>query len=342
MDSGTSLIRGNTIVNMNSNTPLLDVRNLTVEFQLKQGILRAVNNVSFSLREGETLGIVGETGSGKSVTAFSILSLIPSPPGRIANGEIIFDGSDLLKKSDKKMQKIRGSQISMIFQEPMTSLNPSFTIGNQISECYRIHMGDSRKVARERSEEVLSSVRVPSPKTLIDRYPYELSGGMRQRVMIAMALACQPRVLIADEPTTALDVTIQAQILELLKELQEKFKMALIFISHNLGVVASLCNRIGVMYAGSLVELTDKKNLFTNPLHPYTQGLMQAIPRPEYRDKPLTAVPGTICNLLDPPSGCKFHPRCYKAKEICKTESPELETKSASGSVACYFPGGQK
>jgi peptide/nickel transport system ATP-binding protein len=324
---------------MHANHPLLEVRNLTVEFQLKQGTLRAVNNVSFSLEEGETLGIVGETGSGKSVTAFSILRLIPSPPGRIAAGEILFDGKDLLRRSESEMQKIRGSKISMIFQEPMTSLNPSYTIGQQISECYRIHLGDSRKVARERAVDVLSSVRVPSPKTLIDRYPYELSGGMRQRVMIAMALACQPRVLIADEPTTALDVTIQAQILELLKELQEKFRMALIFISHNLGVVASLCNRIGVMYAGSLVELTAKKNLFTKPLHPYTMGLLKAIPRPEHRNQPLTAIPGTICNLLNPPSGCKFHPRCFKAKELCKTTSPSLEKQSGENQVACYFPG---
>ena len=324
---------------MNSNGSLLEVRNLIVEFQLKQGILRAVNNVSFTLKEGETLGIVGETGSGKSVTAFSVLRLISSPPGRIVSGEILFDGSDLLKKSDKQMQRIRGRKIAMIFQEPMTSLNPSFTIGQQISECYRIHMRDSKKVARERSESILSSVRIPSPKMLMDRYPYELSGGMRQRVMIAMALTCQPQVLIADEPTTALDVTIQAPILELLQELQEKFKMALIFISHNLSVVASMCTRIGVMYAGSLVELTPRKNLFTKPLHPYTMGLLRAIPRPEFRNKPLAAIPGLICNLLDPPSGCKFHPRCFKVKEICKTDSPSLEKKSGESQVACYFPG---
>ena len=325
---------------MNSNGSLLEVRNLTVEFKLKQGILRAVNNVSFSLKEGETLGIVGETGSGKSVTAFSLLRLIPSPPGRIAGGEILFDGSDLLKKSEKEMQGIRGRKIAMIFQEPMTSLNPSFTIGQQISECYQIHMRDSKKVARERSEHILSSVRIPSPKMLMDRFPYELSGGMRQRVMIAMALTCQPQVLIADEPTTALDVTIQAQILERLKELQEKFKMALIFISHNLGVVASLCTRIGVMYAGSLVELTPRKSLFSKPLHPYTMGLLRAIPRPEHRNEPLAAIPGSICNLLDPPSGCKFHPRCFKVKELCKTDSPSLEMKSGESQVACCFPGG--
>ena len=213
----------------------------------------------------------------------SILGLIPCPPGEIVSGEILFEGENLLKKSQREMEKIRGRRISMIFQEPMTSLNPSLTVGDQIAECYRVHMGYSKKVALEFTEHILSLARLPSPKTMIDRYPHELSGGMRQRVMIAMALACQPKLLIADEPTTALDVTVQAQILELLKELQEKLKMALIFISHNLAVVARLCDRIGVMYAGSMVELSDKKSLFTNPLHPYTRALLNAIPRPELR-----------------------------------------------------------
>jgi oligopeptide/dipeptide ABC transporter ATP-binding protein len=212
-------------------------------------------------------------------------------------------------------------------------------VGEQIGECYRVHMGHSKKVAREQTEHVLSLVRLPSPKTLADRYPHELSGGMRQRVMIAMALACQPKLLIADEPTTALDVTIQAQILELLKELQEKFKMALIFISHNLGVVARLCDRIGVMYAGSIVELAEKKSLFTRPQHPYTIALLEAIPRPELRHGSLKAIPGTVCNLFDPPPGCKFHPRCSKAREICKSEPPRLEEKFAKTLAACHFPG---
>jgi oligopeptide/dipeptide ABC transporter ATP-binding protein len=228
----------------------------------------------------------------------------------------------------------------MIFQEPMTSLNPSMTVGEQISECYRVHMGHSAKVARDFTEHTLYLVQLPSPKTLARRYPPELSGGMRQRVMIAMALACQPELLIADEPTTALDVTIQAQILELLKELQSKMKMALIFISHNLGVVARLCDRIGVMYAGSLVELSDKKSLFTSPLHPYTQALLDAIPRPELRDQPLKAIRGSVCNLLDPPPGCKFHPRCSKAQEICAGETPLLESKGGGNLAACHFPGG--
>lgn len=324
---------------MKMGAPLLEVKNLTVDFHLKRGALSAVQNISFSLQESETFGIVGETGCGKSVTALSILRLIPSPPGEIVGGEIVFEGENLLKKSEREMERIRGRQISMIFQEPMTSLNPSLTVGEQISECYRVHMGHSKRVARDFTEHILSLVRLPSPKTLADRYPHELSGGMRQRVMIAMALACQPKLLIADEPTTALDVTIQAQILELLKELQEKLKMALIFISHNLGVVARLCDKIGVMYAGSLVELADKKSLFTRPLHPYTIALLNAIPRPELRHESLKAIPGSVCNLFEPPPGCKFHPRCSKAKEICQSEAPLLEEKFDKNLAACHFPG---
>jgi peptide/nickel transport system ATP-binding protein len=319
--------------------PLLEVRNLSVNFNLKRGTLPAVHDLSFSLSERETLGIVGETGCGKSVTSLSILRLVPSPPGEIAAGEILFEGEDLLKKSEREMEKIRGRKISMVFQEPMTSLNPSLSVGEQIGECYRVHMGYSKKVARDHTENVLSLVRLPSPKTLADRYPHELSGGMRQRVMIAMALACEPKLLIADEPTTALDVTIQAQILELLKELQEKFKMALIFISHNLGVVARLCDRIGVMYAGSIVELAEKKSLFTRPQHPYTIALLEAIPRPEMRHQSLKAIPGTVCNLFDPPPGCKFHPRCSKAREVCKSEPPRFEEKFSKTLAACHFPG---
>jgi oligopeptide/dipeptide ABC transporter ATP-binding protein len=319
--------------------PLLDIKNLSVEFHLKRGILTAVRDLSFSLSEGETFGIVGETGCGKSVTALSILRLVPSPPAKITQGELFFEGEDLLKKTARDMEKIRGRRISMVFQEPMTSLNPSLTIGAQIDECYRVHMGHSRKVARDHTENVLSLVRLPAPKTLADRYPHELSGGMRQRVMIAMALACQPNLLIADEPTTALDVTIQAQIIELLKELQEKLRMALVFISHNLGVVARLCDRIGVMYAGSMVELAEKKTLFTRPQHPYTIALLDAIPRPDLRQDSLKAIPGTVCNLFDPPPGCRFHPRCAKAQDVCRVEAPRLEKKFAGSFAACHFPG---
>jgi oligopeptide/dipeptide ABC transporter ATP-binding protein len=319
--------------------PLLEVKNLKVLFHLKHGNLTAVNDISFSIQEKQTLGIVGETGCGKSVTALSILRLVTSPPGEIIGGQILFEGQDLLKKSESEMEKIRGHKISMIFQEPMTSLNPAFTIGNQISECYRIHLGHSKKVALDWTEHILDAVRIPARRTLMARYPHELSGGMRQRVMIAMALACQPKLLIADEPTTALDVTIQAQILELLEELQEKMKMALLFISHNLGVVARLCNHIGVMYAGSIVEFADKRSLFTQPMHPYTIGLFHAIPRPGLRDQPLRSIPGNVPNLLEAPPGCKFHPRCSKAKETCKVQMPPLENKRGQHRVACYFPG---
>jgi oligopeptide transport system ATP-binding protein len=273
------------------------------------------------------------------VTSLAILRLIPAPPGEIIRGEILFEGEDLLKKPEREMEKIRGRKISMIFQEPMTSLNPSLTVGEQIGECYRVHMGHSKKVARGATEHILGLVRLPSPKRLINRYPHELSGGMRQRVMIAMALACQPKLLIADEPTTALDVTIQAQILELLKELQERLKMALIFISHNLGVVARLCDRIGVMYAGSIVELADKQALFARPQHPYTIALLHAIPRPALRNETLKAIPGTVCDLFDPPRGCKFHPRCSKSQEICREVPPPLEEKFPDIQAACYFPG---
>jgi len=319
--------------------PLLEIKNLSVDFHLKRGVLTAVRDLSLSISEGETFGIVGETGCGKSVTALSILRLVPTPPARIAQGELIFEGEDLLRKTAREMEKIRGRKISMIFQEPMTSLNPSLTIGTQIDECYQVHMGYAKKVARDCTENVLAMVRLPTPNRLADRYPHELSGGMRQRVMIAMALACEPKLLIADEPTTALDVTIQAQIIELLKELQEKLNMALIFISHNLGVVARLCDRIGVMYAGSIVEQAEKKVLFRRPQHPYTIALLNAIPRPELRHESLHAIPGTVCNLFDPPPGCKFHPRCARAQERCRIETPRLEEKFPDSWASCHFPG---
>src|SRR6266498_4924983 len=252
--------------------PLLDVRNLSVNFNLKRGTLPAVQDLSFSIGERETLGIVGETGCGKSVTSLSILRLIPSPPGEIIGGEIFFEGEDLLRKTDREMEKIRGREISMIFQEPMTSLNPSLSVGEQIGECYRVHMGHSKKVAREHTEHVLNLVRLPSPKTLADRYPHELSGGMRQRVMIAMALACQPKLLIADEPTTALDVTIQAQILELLKELQEKLNMAILIITHDLGIVANIADEVVVIYHGQIMEAGTVGDTLRKPTHAYLKA----------------------------------------------------------------------
>ena len=319
-------------------TYLLDIRNLRVEFQLRRGALTAVDNVSFHVREKEALGVVGETGCGKSVTAMAILGLVPCPPGKVS-GSILFEGEDLTQKGERELCRIRGRKIAMIFQEPLTSLNPSFSVGEQVSECSRVHLGHSKRVAYDYAEHILEAVRVPSPKTLMRLYPHELSGGMRQRVMIAMALACQPKLLIADEPTTALDVTIQAQILELLEELREMMGLAMIFISHNLGVVARLCDRIAVMYAGSLVELADTASVFSETLHPYTIGLLHAMPRPELRDGFLEAIPGSLCDLIHPPSGCKFHPRCFKAREICTNEQPSLEAKGQGHEAACFFPG---
>jgi oligopeptide/dipeptide ABC transporter ATP-binding protein len=317
---------------------LLEIKNLRIEFLLRRGTLTAVDNVSFRLEEKEALGIVGETGCGKSVTALSITGLVPCPPGRVS-GSIVFEGEELTQKSERQMCRIRGPKIATIFQEPLTSLNPSMTIGEQVAECYTVHLGHSKRVARDGAEDILNAVRVPSPRTLMRHYPHELSGGMRQRVMIAMALTCQPRLLIADEPTTALDVTIQAQILELLEELKEKMGLAMLFISHNLGAVARVCDRIAVMYAGSLVELCDAASLFDRPLHPYAMGLLNAIPRPEFRDGFLKAIPGNICDLIHPPSGCKFHPRCSQAQEICVQQMPVLESKSQDHQAACFFPG---
>ena len=288
------------------NPPLLQVNNLTVQFRLKRGTLTAVDNLSFAIDEKETLGIVGETGCGKSATALSILRLIPTPPGKIVGGEIRLEGDDLLRKSENELEKIRGNKISMIFQEPMTSLNPSFNIGEQIAESYRIHLRYSKRVALESTEHILNAVRVPSPRTIMARYPHELSGGMRQRAMIAMALACQPKLLIADEPTTALDVTIQAQILELLEELQEKMKMAMLFISHNLGAIAEICDSVVVLYAGEVVEQGPVADIFNHPQHPYTRKLLSAVPvadptRRRKRELTSDEIPSPIRALGDEP-----------------------------------------
>ena len=318
-------------------TPLLDVRNLRIEFTLSRGILTAVDDVSFQVRQKEALGIVGETGCGKSVMALSILGLVPSPPGKV-RGSIFFNGQDLVGMSETQLCAVRGRHVGMIFQEPLTSLNPSLTIGEQVSECYRAHLSEPKRRAWQRAEHILNDVRVPSPKTLMRMYPHELSGGMRQRVMIAIALACQPKLLIADEPTTALDVTIQAQIIDLLEELREKLSLAMIFISHNLTVVARLCDRIAVMYAGSLVELADAPSVVSHQLHPYTSGLFAALPRPELREGFLTTIPGSVCDLVHPPRGCKFHPRCFKRQEVCEKSRPALEHKTQGREVACFFP----
>ena len=304
--------------------PLLEVRSLSTHFFTEEGVVRAVENVSFEIHPGEILSIVGESGCGKSVTGLSILKLIPSPPGQIVRGEILFDGRNLLRLEEKEMEKVRGNDISMIFQEPMTSLNPVFTIGNQIIEAILLHQGLDKIGARRRAIEMLDRVKIPSPETRIDAYPHQLSGGMRQRAMIAMALSCQPKLLIADEPTTALDVTIQAQVLRLLKEIQREMGMAVMLITHDLGVVAEIADRVAVMYAGRLVEVGSIEAIFGQMRHPYTKGLLNSIPQLKERKNRLDAIPGQVPNPVNLPIGCKFHPRCYLRVEECKREEPPL------------------
>lgn len=316
---------------------LLDVRELETKFFLRKGALTAVNRVSFRLHRLETLGIVGETGCGKSVMAMSIMRLVPNPPGRITHGEVLYNGEDLLQKSEREMRAFRGRKISMIFQEPMVALNPAYTVGEQVAECFMIHEGLQKREAYGRAGEMLRKVGIPSATERLRSYPHEFSGGMRQRVMIAMALACNPDILIADEPTTALDVTIQAQILDLLRDLLEGSGKALMFITHDLGVAAVLCDRIAVMYAGSIVELADRNSLFERPLHPYTQGLLRALPRRGARRKLLDPIPGVVCNLMDPPSGCRFHPRCEHVMETCARERPALRRTEGDRWVACHL-----
>ncbi len=316
---------------------LLNVKNLKTYFFTHEGIVRAVDDVSFSIKKGEILSIVGESGSGKSVTALSIMRLIPQPPGKIVNGEIIFDGKDLLKLSEKEMIRIRGKHISMIFQEPMTSLDPVFTVGHEIMEALILHQGMDKKSAREKAIELLRTVGIPDPEKRVDNYPHEMSGGMRQRVMIAMALSCNPSLLIADEPTTALDVTIQAQILRLMKDLTKKFNTALILITHDLGVVAETADNVIVMYAGHIMEYTDVIELFENPLHPYTSGLSRAIPRLDLDTEYLETIEGNVPNLANLPSGCPFHPRCKHKMPICEKELPELVEVKKNHWVRCHL-----
>jgi peptide/nickel transport system ATP-binding protein len=306
-----------------STAPLLRVEDLAVEFAGRNGSVRAVDGLSFSVAAGETLGIVGESGSGKSVTALSLLRLIPSPPGRIAAGRVLFDGGDLLMLSEGEMQKIRGNRVAMIFQEPMTSLNPVLTIGRQIAETLIRHEGLSRDAARRRAVELLDLVRIAEPRGRLAQYPHELSGGMRQRVMIAIALSCSPKLLIADEPTTALDVTVQAQILDLLNELKRAIGMSVILITHDLGVVAETCQRVMVMYAGRKVEEAATAELFRRPLHPYTRALMRAMPRLTRRragtgrPRRLDEIPGMVPSLAAMPMGCRFADRCMHAVALC-------------------------
>ncbi|OQX84555.1 peptide ABC transporter ATP-binding protein [candidate division KSB1 bacterium 4484_87] len=322
------------------NDTLLQVKNLHTVFDTFEGRVKAVEGVSFSINEKEILGVVGESGCGKSVMALSLLRLIPSPPGKIIAGEILFRNTDLLRIAEKEMRKIRGNEISMIFQEPMTSLNPVFTIGDQIAEAIRLHQHVSKKESLEKTVEMLRLVGIPNAEERVWEYPHEMSGGMKQRVMIAMALSCHPALLIADEPTTALDVTIQAQILELILDMRDKFSTAVILITHDLGVVAETAERVIVMYAGRIVEIAPVLELFHNPAHPYTRGLLNSIPRlhsSKERKKKLPAIPGTVPDLNDMVSGCKFHPRCAHAMVLCREKEPELLPISSNHFSRCWL-----
>ena len=304
--------------------PLLKIESLQTHFFTDDGVVRAVDGVSFEIGAGETLAVVGESGSGKSVTALSILKLIPTPPGRVVGGRILFRGRDLVPAPAEEMRRIRGKEISMIFQEPMTSLNPVYTCGEQIMEAIVLHENVDRKEARERAIAMLKLVGIPLPEQRVDEYPHQMSGGMRQRVMIAMALACRPSILIADEPTTALDVTIQAQILELLKQLQDSLGMAVLLITHDLGVVAETADRVAVMYAGQVVEYCEARAAFRRTLHPYTAGLLASLPRLGGQRESLRVIPGTVPNPAHFPVACRFHPRCPVAQDRCRTYDPPV------------------
>ncbi len=318
---------------------LLSIRDLHTVFHTVDGVLPAVDGVSFHLDRGETLGIVGESGSGKSVASLSVMGLVPRPHGKVTAGEILFEGEDLLKKTDSQMRKIRGKDISMIFQEPMTSLNPVYTCGDQIAESVRHHEGASARDAMDKAVEMLRQVGIPSPERRARQYPNQLSGGMRQRVMIAMALACNPKLLIADEPTTALDVTIQAQILELMKKLKDEIGTAIMLITHDLAVTAEMADRVVVMYAGKVVEEAPVSPLFRRPLHPYTEGLMMSIPHLEGKHRRLHVIEGTIPNPLELPTGCRFNPRCPYAEEICRQKEPPLAQVEPGRLAACWRRG---
>ena len=316
---------------------LLSVEDLRTHFFTDGGVVKAVDGVSYKIRRGRTLGVVGESGCGKSVTSLSIMRLIPDPPGKIVGGRILFEGEDLVTAPLSRMRKIRGKDIGMIFQEPMTSLNPVFTVGYQIMEPAALHLKARPAEARRLAIEVLTKVGIPSPERRVDEYPHQLSGGMRQRVMIAMSLVCNPRLLIADEPTTALDVTIQAQILDLVRKLQDDLGMSVLLITHDLGVVAEVAHEVAVMYAGKIVEYADVETLYADPKHPYTIGLFHARPKLGAHKTRLTTISGEVPNPLEFPSGCKFHPRCPYVMERCKVEEPPLTELGGGHSASCWL-----
>ena len=321
-------------------TPLLEVKGLKTYFFTEEGVIPAVDGIDFHIHEGESLGVVGESGCGKSVTARSIMRLVPQPPARIMEGRVLWRGTDLLTLNSRQMRAIRGKDISMILQDPMTNLNPVFTAGEQIAEAIRLHLGVKKKEAMDETIEMLKIVGIPSPEKRVKDYPHQLSGGMRQRVMIAMALSCNPRLVIADEPTTALDVTIQAQILELIAKLKEKLKMAVMLITHNLGLVAEATQRVIVMYTGQIVEEADVLTLFSQPLHPYTKGLLKSIPRLDSivaERRPLESIPGVVANLLDLPKGCRFSPRCGEVMDICREAEPPVFEKIKGRKAKCWL-----
>ncbi|OUN01124.1 MAG: peptide ABC transporter ATP-binding protein [Paenibacillaceae bacterium ZCTH02-B3] len=317
--------------------PLLEVKDLKVYFHTDQGLVKSVDGIRFSIGRGESVALVGESGCGKSVTSLTIMRLVPTPPGEIVQGEVLFEGKNLLELPEKEMTKHRGNQISMIFQEPMTSLNPLIKIGDQIGEVLQIHKKAGRKEAFRKSVELLGEAGISRPEEVAQSYPHQLSGGMRQRVMIAMAIACGPKLLIADEPTTALDVTIQAQILDLIRRLKDELNMSLLMISHDLGVVADMCERVMVMYAGKIVEEADVRELFRNPKHPYTAGLMRSIPQLDQETKRLYSIPGNVPTPKDMPRGCAFAPRCEHASARCFEEAPPLAPVGRGHLAACWM-----
>ncbi|MFF3499023.1 ABC transporter ATP-binding protein [Streptomyces sp. NPDC003247] len=316
---------------------LLDVRDLHIEFRTRDGVAKAVNGVSYGVDAGETLAVLGESGSGKSVTAQAVMGILDTPPGRITGGEILFRGRDLLKLKEEERRAVRGAQLAMIFQDALSSLNPVLTVGDQLGEMFVVHRGLSRKDARARAVELMDRVRIPAARERVRDYPHQFSGGMRQRIMIAMALALEPALIIADEPTTALDVTVQAQVMDLLAELRREYRMGLILITHDLGVVADVADRIAVMYAGRIVESAPVHGLYKAPAHPYTRGLLDSVPRLDRKGRELYAIKGLPPNLMDIPPGCPFHPRCPMARDVCRTDVPPLYAVDEDRGSACHF-----